>query len=464
MSAVITRFAPSPTGDLHVGGARTALYSWLFAKQQNGKFLLRIEDTDLARSTSEAAHGIIKSLAWLGLDYQGTIVYQSKRFARYQEVVDQLLANDHAYQCYCSAERLDKLREELLAAKQKPKYDGLCRHNPQQPTASFVVRFKNPSSGNVLFEDQIKGSMCISNEELDDIIIMRSDGTPTYNFTVVVDDHDQQVTHIIRGDDHLSNTPRQINILHALGAKTPVYAHVPMILGGDGKRLSKRHGANGVMEYRDLGFLPQALLNYLVRLGWSHHDQEVFSIDEMIEKFDFRHVNKSPAAFDDKKLLWLNQHYIKSSSIEELAPELLHQYALLNVNVLQEINLTPIINALRDRAKTIKEMAEQSAHVFLEQIALSPELIAQHFTPESGPYLRDFFHNLNAVQWEEASLTQALNQTLATFNIKMPQLAPVIRLALTGSTNAPSIPATLLLVGQQKSLQRLNDMLDNLGR
>jgi glutamyl-tRNA synthetase len=459
MSLVITRFAPSPTGDLHVGGARTALYSWLFAKQHHGRFLLRIEDTDIARSTTAAAEGIIESLKWLGLDYQGTIVYQSQRFARYREIVEQLMQNGQAYKCYCSQERLEKLREELLAAKEKPKYDGLCRNANQHQNQAFVVRFKNPLSGQVLFEDQIKGSMSISNEELDDIIIMRSDGTPTYNFTVVVDDHDQQVTHIIRGDDHLSNTPRQVNILQALGANIPVYAHVPMILGGDGKRLSKRHGANGVMEYRDLGFLPKALLNYLVRLGWAHHDQEVFTIDEMIEKFDLKHVSKSPAAFDTKKLLWLNQHYIKTSDIAELLPELLHQYKLLNVNLPYNYDFTIIINALRERAKTMKEMAEQSMHVFIQELSIEPELAKQHFNQDVITYLKDFVNNLPNASWDDANLTQALNQTLNNFNIKMPQLAPAIRLALTGSTNAPSVPAVLQMVGKEIALKRLNNVL-----
>jgi glutamyl-tRNA synthetase len=457
MSVLTTRFAPSPTGDLHVGGARTALYSWLFAKQHHGRFLLRIEDTDLARSTTAAAEGIITSMQWLGLDYQGEIVYQSQRNARYCEIAQQLLGNQQAYKCYCSHERLEKLREELLAAKQKPKYDGLCRNNPKlNANGPYVVRFKNPLDGDVLFTDQIKGPMRISNQELDDIIILRSDGTPTYNFTVVVDDRDQQITHVIRGDDHISNTPRQINILHALASPVPIYAHVPMILGSDGKRLSKRHGANGILEYRNLGFLPQALLNYLVRLGWSHQDQEVFSISDMIEKFDFSHVNKAPAAFDMKKLLWLNQHYIKTSSVEILAPELHHQYAWLKVAVPANVDLSPIINALRERAKTMVEMAEQSAHVFNENFTVTQELVSQYFTPEAMGYLQYFVTKLQAVPlWEEAVINAIVQQILEDCNIKIPQLAPVVRVALTGSANAPSIPATLQMIGRDKALQRL---------
>jgi glutamyl-tRNA synthetase len=309
-----TRFAPSPTGYLHIGGARTALFSWLFARRHGGAFILRIEDTDLERSTPESIQAIIDGMAWLNLDYDEGPFYQMQRMDRYREVIQQLLDGGHAYRCYCSKERLDQLREAQMVDKQKPRYDGCCRDaQPNDSNAPHVIRFRNPLEGDVVFDDQVFGPIAVSNAELDDLIIARTDGTPTYNFTVVVDDWDMQITHVIRGTDHINNTPRQINILKALGAEVPQYAHVPMILGEDGKRLSKRHGAVSVLQYRDEGFLPEAVLNYLVRLGWSHGDQEVFSREEMMQLFDLEHVNKSPAAVNTEKLAWLNQHYLKEA-------------------------------------------------------------------------------------------------------------------------------------------------------
>jgi glutamyl-tRNA synthetase len=331
---VRTRFAPSPTGYLHVGGARTALFSWLHARKHGGAFILRIEDTDLERSTAESVDAILQGMTWLGLEYDEGPFFQTRRFPRYQEVIQQMLRDGTAYYCYCSKERLEQLRAEQMARKEKPRYDGKCRHgvpNPP-PGASPVVRFKNPHEGAVVVEDLIRGRVVFQNSELDDLIIARADGTPTYNFTVVVDDMDMKITHVIRGDDHLNNTPRQMNMLKALGVAPPVYAHVPMILGPDGARLSKRHGAVSVMQYREDGYLPEALLNYLVRLGWSHGDQEVFSVEEMIELFDITKVHSSPAAFNPEKLLWLNQHYIKHSDPKHVAHHLSYHLGKLGID------------------------------------------------------------------------------------------------------------------------------------
>ncbi|MGB5398119.1 MAG: glutamate--tRNA ligase, partial [Gammaproteobacteria bacterium] len=310
MTTVRTRFAPSPTGYLHIGGARTALFSWLYARKLGGTFVLRIEDTDRERSTQASVDVILQGMEWLGLDHDEGPFYQTQRFERYREVIDQLIESGHAYHCDCSRERLDKLREQQMADKQKPRYDGCCRERELAPNDRTVVRFKNPLDGDVIIDDKVKGRVVINNRELDDLVIARPDGTPTYNFTVVVDDWDMNISHVIRGDDHLNNTPRQINILNALGAKLPVYAHVPMILGADGKRLSKRHGAVSVLQYRDEGYLPEALMNYLVRLGWSHGDQEIFSRAEMIEFFDISNVNSAASTFNPDKLIWLNQQYI----------------------------------------------------------------------------------------------------------------------------------------------------------
>src|SRR5512143_3034880 len=309
-----TRFAPSPTGYLHIGGARTALFSWLYARRHGGTFILRIEDTDLERSTAESVNVILEGMTWLGLEYDEGPFFQTHRFDRYKEVIKQLLDDGKAYKCYCTKDELEAMREEQMANKQKPRYDGRCRHRTEPREGhEYVVRFRNPEEGQTIVDDRVRGRVVFSNSELDDLIIARSDGSPTYNFVVVVDDMDMKITHVIRGDDHLNNTPRQINILKALGYEPPRYAHVPMILGSDGARLSKRHGAVSVMQYRDDGFLPEALLNYLVRLGWSNGDQEIFSIDEMIRLFDVSNVHTSAAAFNPEKLLWLNQHYLKTA-------------------------------------------------------------------------------------------------------------------------------------------------------
>ncbi|HBG50635.1 MAG TPA: glutamate--tRNA ligase, partial [Gammaproteobacteria bacterium] len=352
---VVTRFAPSPTGHLHIGGARTALFSWLYARRQGGRFILRVEDTDRERSTDEYVQAILEGMAWLGLEHDDGPYYQTQRFDRYRQIIERMLAEGTAYRCYCSRERLDALRAEQMVAKEKPRYDGLCRDRQDPPPegVSPVVRFRNPTDGQVVFEDLVRGPIAFDNAELDDLIIARSDGTPTYNFTVVVDDADMGVTHVIRGDDHINNTPRQINLLRAISVTPPAYAHVPMILGADGQRLSKRHGAVSVLQYRDDGYLPEALLNYLVRLGWSHGDQEIFSRQEMIDLFDLAAVHRAPSTFNPDKLLWLNQHYLKTEDPGNVAGHLQPHLAALGVDPDAGPDLAEVVRALRERSKTL---------------------------------------------------------------------------------------------------------------
>jgi len=460
---VCTRFAPSPTGFLHVGSARTALYSWAYAKKQKGTFILRIEDTDIARSTQEAVDVILEGMQWLGLHWDTGPFYQTQRFPRYAAVVEQLLAQGHAYKCYCSKERLESLREEQIQNKQKARYDGHCRDkklNPElSPNTSFVVRFKNPTSGFVEFTDAVMGHITTQNTEMDDLIIVRSDGTPTYNFTVVVDDWEMQVTHVIRGSDHLTNTPRQINILKALGATPPIYAHLPMILGTDGKKLSKRHGAVSVLQYREEGFLPEALLNYLIRLGWSHGDQEIFSTDEIIEYFDISALNKAPAAFDTNKLLWLNHHYMKALPLEKLT-ELLQVYMQkLGLNLATGPKLIEVAQVLLERSKTLLEMAEKSRY-FYEECNIENESGAKHLTPEAKPLLQAFKTALELIPiWHKEAVHEALLSTSTTANTKLGQLAQPVRVAVTGGVNSPSIDITIALIGRERVVARIEKAL-----
>lgn len=379
-----TRFAPSPTGYLHVGGARTALYSWLFARHNKGEFVLRIEDTDLERSTPEAIEAIMDGMNWLNLEWDEGPYFQTKRFDRYNAVIDEMLVAGTAYKCYCSRERLDALREEQMAKGEKPRYDGRCRHDHSEHAADepCVVRFANPQDGSVIFDDQIRGPIEFSNQELDDLIIRRTDGSPTYNFCVVVDDWDMEITHVIRGEDHINNTPRQINILKALNAPVPVYAHVSMINGDDGKKLSKRHGAVSVMQYRDDGYLPEALLNYLVRLGWAHGDQEIFSREEMIELFSLNSVSKSASAFNTDKLLWLNHHYINTMQPEYVATYLQWHIEQANIDTRTGPELADLVKLLGERCKTLKEIAE-SCRYFYEEFDAFRRRCGQE-TPASG--------------------------------------------------------------------------------
>ncbi len=451
-----TRFAPSPTGFLHVGGARTALYSWLYAKRMGGQFILRIEDTDLERSTPEAVDAILEAMDWLGLDYDEGPYYQTKHFDRYREAADHLLKTDCAYYCYCSKERLEKLRETQIANKEKGRYDGHCRDLKLGPRDEpYVIRFRNPEHGSVVIDDCVRGCVVIQNSELDDLIIVRSDGSPTYNFTVVVDDWDMKITHVVRGDDHLNNTPRQINILKALGAHLPIYAHIPMILGSDGKRLSKRHGAVSVQQYRDDGILPEALLNYLVRLGWSHGDQEIFTREEMIQYFDIHDINKAPSAFNPEKLLWLNQHYLKTGDPALLTKHLHWHMRQLGVETGEGPALEVVLLAQRDRAKTLKEMAEKSIF-FYQAIDIDPEAREKHLTPEALEYLQKLQRPLAEItDWQAPVIHQAIEKLAAGLDIKLGKLAQPLRVAVTGNTTSPPIDITLQLIGKERVLERL---------
>lgn len=454
---VRTRFAPSPTGYLHVGGARTALYSWLYARHHRGEFILRIEDTDLERSTPAAVQAILDGMAWLDLAHDAGPFYQTQRFDRYKAVIADMLAAGTAYHCYCSKEELDAMRAEQQARKEKPRYDRRCRER-SAPRAGVqpVVRFKNPIGGAVVVDDAIKGRVVFQNEELDDLIIARADGTPTYNFTVVVDDMDMRITHVIRGDDHLNNTPRQINMLAALGATPPVYAHVSMILGADGQKLSKRHGAVSVMQYRDDGFLPEALLNYLVRLGWSHGDQEIFSREEMIALFDIAQVNKSAAAFNPDKLLWLNQHYIKTLPPERIAHELAFHYGRLNIDVAQGPAPVDVVLALRERAKTLVEMAQASRFFYEDFGDYDPKAAAKHLTVDTQPALAALESALAGLTaWTPAAIHGAIEAVATGAGLTLGKLAQPVRVAVTGAAVSPPIDVTLHLLGRERVRQRL---------
>jgi glutamyl-tRNA synthetase len=459
MKKVRTRFAPSPTGYLHIGSARTALFVWLYARKMQGTFILRIEDTDVERSSEESVQAIFDAMEWLNLNYDEGPFYQTKNFDRYREVAAKLLTEKKAYRCYCSKERLENLRNEQIANKEKPRYDGLCRQLTSDQTGSYVIRFRNPTDGEVHFDDLVRGPLTFSNSELDDLIIVRSDGTPTYNFTVVVDDWDMQITHVIRGDDHINNTPRQINILHALGAEPPLYAHLSMILGSDGKRLSKRHGAVSVMQYREEGFLPEALLNYLVRLGWSHGDQEIFSLQELISLFDISAINKAPAAFNPEKLLWLNQHYIKTSDPEHVASELALQMKKFNLDIKAGPPLTELIKAQADRSKTLYEMAEKSRY-FYENPEYDSAAVIQHLTPAVPPVLIAVKEEIISLsEWNKEILHQLIVNIAEKLGLKLGKIAQPIRVAVTGNTISPSIDLTLFLLGRERTVERLNAAL-----
>ena len=459
--SIRTRFAPSPTGFLHVGGARTALFCWLEARASNGTFVLRIEDTDLERSTPESVQAILDGMEWLGLDYDEGPYYQTDRFDRYAEVTRQLLDEDKAYHCYCSKERLENLREQQMKENIKPRYDGKCRQLEETPEGiAPVVRFSNPRTGEVVFDDLIRGRISISNAELDDLIIARPDGSPTYNFTVVIDDMDMRITQVIRGDDHINNTPRQINIYRALGAEIPEFAHVPMILGDDGARLSKRHGAVGVMQYRDDGYLPQALLNYLVRLGWSHGDQEVFSVDEMIALFDIKDVNRKASAFNSDKLDWLNQHYMRTLPAEEVASHLAWHFDDQEINTRNGPALTDVVDVQAERVKTLKEMAAQSRVFFEGYDELDPQAAKKHLRPVTAAPLERMLENLKTHEdWAPGPLNDVIKHVAAELDVGMGKVAQPLRVALTGSAVSPSIDKTLWLMGKQQSIEGIRKAL-----
>jgi glutamyl-tRNA synthetase len=454
---VRTRFAPSPTGFLHIGGLRTALFCWLYARRHAGQFVLRIEDTDLERSTAEAIQQILDGLEWAGLDYDEGPFFQTKRFERYQEVIEELLAEGKAYRCYSSKEDLEQMRAQQVARGEKPRYDGRWRERTDSPAGvAPVVRFKNPLEGEVVVDDVVHGRVIFQNSELDDLIIARSDGTPTYNFCVVVDDMDMQITHVIRGDDHLNNTPRQLNMLLALGARPPIYAHLPMILGSDGAKLSKRHGAVSVLEYRDQGFLPEAVLNYLVRLGWSHGDQEIFSIDEMKSLFDIVDVNKSAAAFNFEKLAWLNQQHMMRAPAARIAPVLRWHLERQGVQAADEAQLEQIVLAQRERAKTLREMAQSSVFFFRAPVAYDEKAVRKHVTADVPVVLAEAVRGLGSLgDWTAAAIHEVISGVAAARGIALGKLAQPIRLAVCGGTVSPPIDATLAILGKAEALSRL---------
>ncbi len=455
---VRTRFAPSPTGYLHIGGARTALFCWLYARHHGGHFILRIEDTDRERSTQAAVQAILEGMDWLDLKYDEGPIYQTQRFDRYRQVAEQLLKEGHAYHCYCSKQELEQLRAEQQARKQKPRYDGRCRQlTAPRPGIHPVIRFKNPESGQTVVDDLVRGRVVFENSELDDLIIVRSDSSPTYNFTVVVDDKDMHITHVIRGDDHLNNTPRQINMFTALGVPPPQYAHLPMILGPDGAKLSKRHGAVSVMQYREEGFLPEAVINYLVRLGWSHGDQEIFTREEMIKYFDIQDVNKSASAINPEKLLWLNQHYIKSGDPHKLGAELGWQLARIGVQAPAAAKLTAVVRAQQERAKTLKEMAQASRFFFEDISEYAPAAAAKNLIAQNLPALRDMHTRLAQLHaWTAAALHAALEQSAGTLGLSFGKVAQPLRVAVSGGSVSPPMDMTLEVLGRETSLARLD--------
>ncbi|MBV1899537.1 glutamate--tRNA ligase [Cycloclasticus sp.] len=454
---VRTRFAPSPTGYLHVGGARTALFSWLYAKKTKGQFVLRIEDTDRERSTDESVQAIFDGMKWLGLSHDEGPFFQTERFPRYQEIIEQLLEQGDAYYCYCSAEEVEAMREQQRANKQKPRYNGKCRHRTEAVEGvSPVVRFKNPETGMVVFDDLVRGEISIANDELDDLVIARSDGTPTYNLTVVVDDLDMNMTHVIRGDDHINNTPRQINIMKALGAQEPRFAHVPMILGDDGARLSKRHGAVSVMQYRDDGFLPEALLNYLVRLGWSHGDKELFTQAEMIELFDIKDVNRTASTFNTEKLLWINQQYIINSDPKRLVEPLSEQLVAQGCDVDKGPSIIELVKTQQERAKTLKEMAEKSLMFYNDYEEFDDKAAKKNLKQAGLESLELLLTKFEVLEdWSKEPLHQVILDTAETLDLKLGKVAQPLRVALSGTSVSPALDATLFLLGKEKCLKNI---------
>ena len=458
--AVRTRFAPSPTGFLHVGGARTALFCWLHARRHGGEFILRIEDTDRERSTRESVEGILDGLAWLGLDWDEGPFYQSERMARYEAAVESLLASGRAYRCYCSKERLERLRAGQLARREKPRYDGRCRDGARPGADPPAIRFRTPRDGETVVDDLVRGRVVIRNDELDDLVLVRADGFPTYNFSVVVDDLDMAVTHVIRGDDHVNNTPRQIHILRALGGELPAYAHVPMILGRDGQRLSKRHGAVSVTSYRDDGYLPEAMLNHLARLGWSYGDQEIFSREELVALFDVGAVNRAAASFDTEKLDWLNRHYIKASGAERLGEALGRQLAGLRLETHDGPPPAAVAEALRERASTLREMAEASVYFYRDFDDFDAGAARKHLRPVAYAPLEKLRAALAELPaWTAPGIADAVEGTAAEAGIGLGKLGQPLRVAVTGRGVSPPFDVTLALVGRERSLARLDRAL-----
>lgn len=461
---VRTRFAPSPTGFLHIGGARTALFSWAYAKRFQGQFILRIEDTDVARSTPEAVQAILDGMHWLGLDYDEGPFYQMQRMDQYKTIIQKMLAEGTAYLCYCSKEELDALREQQMQQGLKPRYDGRWRPEsgkvlPEPPKdVPPVVRFKNPTTGVVAWDDLVKGRIEIANTELDDVIIARADGTPTYNFCVVVDDWEMRITHVIRGDDHVNNTPRQINMLNALGAQVPQYAHLSMILGDDGQKLSKRHGAVSVMQYDEEGYLPEAVLNYLARLGWSHGDDEVFDMQQFCTWFDLDHITPSAAQFNTEKLNWLNAHYIKTADMNVLAQEINRRLAQAGVVVSDNAQLVAALQLYRERANNLNQLAQDIRFFFASPEANSTD-VEKHITAETLPIVADFAQKLPAIDWTAEAIHAVMNEVVTAHQVKFPKLAMPLRVMLIGIAQSPSIDQVMAILGREASIARINAYL-----
>lgn len=461
---VRTRFAPSPTGFLHIGGARTALFSWAYARKHGGQFILRVEDTDVARSTPEAVQAILDGMNWLGLNYDEGPLYQMQRMERYKAVIQEMLGAGTAYLCYTSPDELTAMREAQMAAGLKPRYDGTWRPEegkalPTPPAGvQPVVRFRNPLSGVVAWDDQVKGRIAISNDELDDFIIARADGTPTYNFCVVVDDWDMGITHVIRGDDHVNNTPRQINLLHALGAMVPQYAHLSMILGDDGQKLSKRHGAVSVMQYDEDGYLPEAMLNYLARLGWSHGDDEVFDMAQFCQWFDLDHITPSAAQFNTEKLNWLNAHYLKLADLGRIAGEVSKRLALRGIATEGGADVEGVVALYRERASTLNELAD-AVEYFYQRIHPTAEVLEKHLTPDVRPVMQALAAQLADCAWTTEAIHHLIEQAVVSNGLKFPKVAMPLRVMLTGGAQSPSIDAVMALLGKEEALKRLNEYL-----
>ncbi len=456
---IITRFAPSPTGYLHVGGARTALFSYLYARHHGGQFELRIEDTDTERSTQASVDAIFEGMNWLGLEHDSEVKYQSKNLARYHEQIEKLLAEGKAYYCDCSKEELDEMREAQKAKGEKPRYDGRNRDKNLPKSETTVIRFKTPLTGEVTFDDHVRGSITVANEELDDLVIARADGMPTYNFSVVVDDADMGITHVVRGDDHINNTPRQINIYQALGFPVPEFAHVPMILGDDGARLSKRHGAVSVMQYAEDGYLPEAVLNYLVRLGWSHGDQELFSKAEMIELFSLKGVNKAPSAFNTTKLNWINQQYIQQADDVRLVDLLKARLAVLNIET--DIDLMQVVELFKERAQTINELAEMGLFLMQDLSGYDEKAEKKAFKAGSDTALQAIIDKCQVItDWQGADLHQLIADVVEELEVGFGKVGMPARLALSGQAQGPANDVIMKILGQAESIKRFQAALD----
>jgi len=470
MNDIRVRFAPSPTGYLHVGGVRTALFNYLFARHNSGKFILRIEDTDKERSTEESIEQIIEGMKWVGFDWDEGPYRQTERQQIYLEHVERLLKDGKAYRCYCTSEELEERRKVALSKREKPKYDGRCRElkNPP-PDKPYAVRFKTPQDGKTIFNDLLRGDVVFDNSELDDLIILRSDKTPTYNFCVVIDDATMNITHVIRGDDHLANTPRQIQLYKGLGYPIPQFAHLSMILGSDKARLSKRHGATSILAYRDMGYLPEAMVNYLVRLGWSHGDQEIFSINELIKYFSFENINKSAAVFNPEKLLWVNSHYIKTENplrlAKDLRPHLLTEKLIADNSSVTDEEIAKAIPLLQERSKTLIEMAKGMEFYFINDIKYDEKAKEKFFTSSTKPVLEKLIDMIEKIEdFSHTPIEGIFNKLVEEFNIKLGNIAQPVRLALTGKTVSPGIFEVILVLGKEKVIERLKASIHNIDR